>query len=75
MDLHTGASSAPAAATATAAVTANKLEVDNANDNPPTGNPLDAENAHLRREILNAMLRAYQDALQAGRPLPFPDLK
>lgn len=64
--------SAQSLADATKSVTNSLVEIQKAQ--PATVNPLDTQNAQLRLEILNLMLQANLEAIQQGKPLPFPDL-
>lgn len=61
-------------AEATDAVTKSLQDIEKAKKEAAPPDPVTAENAELELAILNLMLKANLEAVQEGRPLPYPDL-
>lgn len=68
--VDTGSQSLSNSAGAISAAAAKQRELEAEEEDP--GNPVDAENAELQRQLLNLMLQANIEAAQNGRELPFP---
>lgn len=66
--------SAASAAQSAAGIRAEVKAADAAKEDAPAADPIEVENAALRIQIVNDMLRANQAAAAAGAPLPYPFL-